>query len=282
LSESPAQQSISNTEFGNGEKMKASVCIEMIYTEYPFLDRIKIAKEQGFDAIEFWNWDNKDMPAIKKTASDAGIDIATFQSNRGGTLINPTHRKDFINGIQESLDMAVEMNTKKMFILTDELGDDRSVKFQFPDLSEEQKYQSVLDGLKDIAPLANKADVTLVLEPLNNLVDHAGYWLKNSDVGFELIRKVNSPNIRLLFDIYHQQISDGNLIERLTRNLDVIGHVHVADVPGRHQPGTGEINYPVVLGKLRDAGYQQYVGLEFEPVGSSKEAAAAALKMIKG
>jgi len=262
--------------------MKASVCIEMIYTEYPFLDRIKIAKEQGFDAVEFWNWDNKDMPAIKKTAAEAGIDVATFQSNRGGTLINPTHRKDFIKGIQESLDMAVEMNTKKMFILTDELGDDRSVKFQFPDLTEAQKYQSVLDGLKEIAPMASKAGVTLVLEPLNNLVDHAGYWLKNSDVGFEMIRKVNSPNIRLLFDIYHQQISEGNLIERLTKNLDVIGHVHVADVPGRHQPGTGEINYPVVLGKLRDAGYQQYVGLEFEPIGSSKDATAAALKMIKG
>lgn len=80
--------------------MKASVCIEMNYTEYPFLDRIKVANEQGFDAVEFWNWDNKDMPAIKKTAAEAGIDVATFQSNRGGTLINPAHRKDFIKGIQ--------------------------------------------------------------------------------------------------------------------------------------------------------------------------------------
>ena len=262
--------------------MKASVCIEMIYTEYPFLDRIKIAKEQGFDAVEFWNWDNKDMPAIKKTANDVGIDIATFQSNRGGTLINPAHRKNFIAGIQESLNMAVEMGTKKMFILTDELGDDRSVKFQFPELSEEEKYQSVLDGLKEIGLLAEKANVTLMLEPLNNLVDHAGYWLKNSGVGFELIRKVNSPNIRLLFDIYHQQITEGNLIERLTRNLDAIGHVHIADVPGRHQPGTGEINYSVVLNKLREAGYKQYVGLEFEPVGPSREAAAAALELVKG
>ena len=262
--------------------MKASVCIEMIYTEYPFLDRIKIAKEQGFDAVEFWNWDNKDMPAIKKSAGSAGIEIATFQSNRGGTLINPTHRESFISGIQESLNMAINMDTKKMFILTDELGDDRSVKFQFPDLSEAEKFQSVMDGLKEIAPLAEKAGVTLVLEPLNNMVDHAGYWLKNSDVGFDMIRKVNSSNIRLLFDIYHQQISEGNIIERLTGNLDVIEHVHVADVPGRHEPGTGEINYAVVLNKLREAGYDKFVGLEFEPTGSSKEAAAAALKLIKG
>ena len=262
--------------------MKASVCIEMIYTEFPFLERIKIAAEQGFDAVEFWNWDNKDMPAIKKTAENASIEIATFQSNRGGTLINPSHRKDFISGIKESLEMANQMNTKKMFLLTDELGDDRSVKFKFPDLSEEEKYQSVLDGIKDIAPLAEAAGVTMVLEPLNNLVDHAGYWLKKSEVGFELVRKVNSTNVRLLFDIYHQQITEGNIIERLMGNLDVIGHVHVADVPGRHQPGTGELNYGNILGKLRDTGFEGFVGLEFEPTVPSKEAAAAALKLIKG
>lgn len=262
--------------------MKASVCIEMIYTEYPFLDRIKIATDQGFDAIEFWNWDNKDMEAIKKTTDELGIEIATFQSNRGGTLINPDHRKVFIAGIQESLDKAVEIGTNKMFILTDELGDDRSVKFQFPDLSNEDKYESVLDGLKEIAPIAEKAGIILVLEPLNSLVDHAGYWLKSSEVGFGLIRKVNSPNIRLLFDIYHQQISEGNIINSLTNNLDLIGHIHVADVPGRHQPGTGEINFQNVLKKLRETGYQQYVGLEFEPTTHSKEVAAAALKMIKG
>ena len=150
------------------------------------------------------------------------------------------------------------------------------------ELSEDQKGQSVLDGLKALAPLAEKAGVTLVLEPLNNLVDHAGYWLKYADVGFELVREINSPNIRLLFDIYHQQVTEGNLIQRLTSHLDLIGHVHIADVPGRHQPGSGEINYPVVLGKLREAGYTGYVGCEFEPTISSEQAAASALKLIKG
>ena len=262
--------------------MKASVCIEMIYTEVPFLERIARAAKDGFDAIEFWNWDNKDMPAIKKAADDAGISIATFQSNRGGTLINPSHRADFIFGIKESLEMAKEMECGAMFILTDELGDDRGVKFQFPELSETDKYASVIDGLCEIAPLAEKAGVMLVLEPLNNLVDHAGYWLKHAETGFEIVRKVNSPNIKLLFDIYHQQITEGNVIERLTGNLDVIGHVHVADVPGRHEPGTGELNYMVILEKLQAAGYDRYVGLEFEPTISSEIAAPAALKLIKG
>ena len=262
--------------------MKASVCIEMVYTEYSFLDRIKIAADQGFDGIEFWNWDNKDMPAIKETSKKAGIEITTFQSNRGGTMINPSQRKDFISGIKESLSMATEMDTKMMFILTDELGDDRSVKYRFDELSEEEKYIGVLECLQELAPLAEATGVTLVLEPLNNLVDHAGYWLKNSSVGFELVRKIDSPSIRLLFDIYHQQITEGNIIERLIGNLDAIGHVHVADVPGRHQPGTGELNYVNILTELNNTGYEGFVGLEFDPTISSKEAASFALKLIKG
>jgi hydroxypyruvate isomerase len=262
--------------------MKASVCIEMVYTEYPFLDRIKLAADQGFDAVEFWNWDNKDMPAIKNTVRQSGIEIAAFQSNKGGTLIKPSQRVNFISGIQESLKMANEMNAHKMFILTDELGDDRSVKYQFPELSDEEKYESVFAGLKALAPLAEMAGVTLVLEPLNSLVDHAGYWLKRSATGFDLIQKLNSPSIRLLFDIYHQQITEGNIIDNLTRNIDLIGHVHVADVPGRHQPGTGELNFRNILLKLNEAGYQGYIGLEFSPTIPSKEAASAALKLIKG
>jgi hydroxypyruvate isomerase len=262
--------------------MKASVCIEMIYTEHPFLDRIKVAAEQGFDAVEFWNWDNKDMPAIKTAAEAAGVGIATFQSNRGGTLINPEHRADFTAGIEESLAMAVEMGAEKLFILTDELGADRGVKFQFPELADEEKYQSVLDGLNAIAPRAEAAGVTLVLEPLNTLVDHAGYWLQHSAVGFDLVRKVGSPNIRLLFDCYHQQVTEGNIIERLTANLDAVGHVHVADVPGRHEPGTGELNYANILKALAATDYDGYVGLEFDPTVDSKIAAKAALDLIKG
>ena len=262
--------------------MKSSVCIEMIFTESPFLERIERAAEAGFDAIEFWNWDNKDVPAIKVAVDKAGMGIAAFQANLGGTLVHPDHRDNFVASIRKSLDKAQELNAPSMFLLTDELGEDRSVRFQFPELGEEEKYQSVLGGLRALAPLAEKAGVTLVLEPLNTRVDHPGYFLNRSSIGFELVRAVDSPHIKVLFDIYHMQVMEGNVIETLTRNLDVIHHVHVADVPGRHEPGTGELNYANIFKALREAGYDEYVGFELDPVVPSEEAVATCLALLEG
>jgi hydroxypyruvate isomerase len=262
--------------------MKSSVCIEMIFTEVPFLERIEKAAQAGFDAIEFWNWDNKDLPAIKAAVDRWGLGIASFQSNLGGTLIHPAQRDGFVAGIQKSLGKAQEMDAAALFLLTDELGDDRSVRFQYPELSDEEKYQSVLDGLKALAPLAEEAGVTLVIEPLNIHVDHPGYFLNRSSVGVDLVRAVNSSRIRLLFDIYHMQVMEGNILHTLLGNLDVIGHVHVADVPGRHQPGSGELHYGNIFRALRQAGYDRYVGFEFEPTVPSEQAAATSLALLRG
>jgi len=257
--------------------MKASACIEMIYTEYPFLERIKKAGEAGFDAIEFWSWDSKDLAAIKEAVKQAGLRVAAFGGNLRGTLINPAHREVLLSGLQQSLEKGREMNATGLFLLTDELGEDRSVRARYPELSEEVKHQSVLDGMKALAPLAEKAGVTLLLEPLNIHVDHAGFYLHHSAAAFDLVRAVGSPRIKVLFDIYHMQVMEGNVTHSLTSNLDVIGYVHVADVPGRHEPGTGELNYPNIFRALRQAGYEGYVGFEFAPTGKSDKIAAAAL-----
>ena len=262
--------------------IKSSVCIEMVYTEVPFLERIDKAARAGFDAIEFWNWDNKDLPALKAAVEEAGIGIASFQANLGGTLIHPEQRDSFVSSIAQSLEKARELGSSGLFLLTDELAEDRSVRFQYPELSAEEKYESVLEGLGLIAPLAEKAGVTLVLEPLNSQVDHVGYFLDSSATGFELVRAVDSPYIKLLYDIYHMQIMEGNIIQTLTGNQDVIGHVHVADVPGRHQPGTGELNFANIFGALRDAGYEKYVGFELDPTVPSEEAMATCLALLEG
>lgn len=262
--------------------MKASVCIEMIYTEYPFLERIKKAAQAGFAAIEFWEWKHKDMPAIAAAVEEAGVHISAFSGNLGGTLINPAHRHRLVSGLQQSLEKGREMQANGLFLLTDELDEDRSVRQRFPELSEEIKHMSVLDGLKALAPLAERAGVTLLLEPLNIHVDHAGFYLHHSAEAFDLVRAVGSPRLKVLFDIYHMQVMEGNVTHSLTSNLDVIGHVHVADVPGRHEPGTGELNYLNIFKALRSAGYQGYVGFEFAPTGQSDLIAAAALQMLRG
>jgi hydroxypyruvate isomerase len=132
--------------------------------------------------------------------------------------------------------------------------------------------------LKHVAPLFEKSGITLVLEPLNILCDHMGYYLASSYEAFEICNVVGSKNIKVLYDIYHQQITEGNLIPTIRKYFDLIGHFHVADVPGRNEPGTGEINYRNVFRAIEDLGYDKYVGLEYSPTIDTAET----LKIVFG
>ena len=140
--------------------------------------------------------------------------------------------------------------------------------------------EAVVLALRAAAPLCEAAGVTLVLEPLNVLVDHRGYFLPGSAEAFAILDEVGSPAVKLLYDVYHQQITEGNLISTITANVGKIGHVHVADVPGRHEPGTGEINYANVLRALDAAGYGGYVGLEYLPRADAAETLQAVKSLI--
>ena len=120
-------------------------------------------------------------------------------------------------------------------------------------------------GLEACLPLLEGTDMTLLVEPLNTRVDHPGYYLTSSDEAFEVVEAVGSPQVKVLFDIYHQQIMEGDLIRRIGANIDKIGHFHAAGSPGRHELYDGEIHYPAVLRAIQDSGYQGYVGLEYFP-----------------
>ena len=129
------------------------------------------------------------------------------------------------------------------------------------------QHQCLVDGLKEAAPLLEASGVTLVIEPLNELVDHPGYYLIRSDEAFEIVQKVGSQRVQVVFDIYHQQVSEGHLIHNITSNIDKIGHFHAAGTPGRHELFRGELNYPAIFEAIRATGYDGYVGLEYWPVG---------------
>jgi len=247
-----------------------SVCIEMILHELPFLDRIDAVAEIGYSAFEFWGWRTKDLEGILERKRRYGLEIATFSVDHKGKLVDYSTMDKFISGLKESLEVANKLECSTLLVTTGN---------EIPEVPRRRQHKSIVKCLRKAADLAEKADVTLALEPLNVLVDHKGYYLYSSREGFEIIKEVDSPNVKLLYDIYHQQIMEGNLIDTITRNIDLIAHFHVADVPGRHEPGTGEINYPNVFRAIDRTGYSGYVGLEFKPLTSSKEALRKVMKM---
>ncbi|WP_114576379.1 hydroxypyruvate isomerase family protein [Saliphagus sp. LR7] len=245
-----------------------SVCVEMVYDDEPFEARIGRAAEAGADAVEFWDWREKDLEAIQKAAEEAGLPIVDCTA--GGSLTDPDEADEAVETIRESIGTAEEYGIPSLIVTT---GQDQE------GLDRETQHENVVEVLSRVAGDAEEAGVTLVVEPLNTAVDHPGYFLVSSEEGFEIVEEVGSDAVKLLYDVYHQQVTEGNVIETITENVDSIGHVHVADVPGRHEPGTGELNYANVFDAIDDAGYDGYVGCEFSPTGDPDEAVAGVLDL---
>lgn len=254
-----------------GIRVKFSCCIETIYTQFPFIDRISKAAEAGFDYVEFWNWGNKDIPAIKKALADTKIKLATLQGSQGGVLVDSRDSETYIAGVRESLKLARELEAKAVFCMSDIMQEDRSVKPHQRPLTESEMFENSVKVLKVLARDAEKAGIILVIEPLNTRVDHAGYSLSHTADGVSIVKAVGSPYVRLLYDAYHMQIMEGNIIQSIRDYAQYFGHFHIADVPGRNQPGTGELNYINILKVLKQSGYDGIIGFEFFPMGKPDE-----------
>lgn len=247
-----------------------SACIEALYGDVPFVERIEKVAATGMKAFEFWGWGNKDIDAIKAAKDKCGIQVATFGADLGGALVDPSNREKLPDALKKSIETAHKLDCKRMLVTTGN---------EIEGVPREAQHQSIVDGLKVAAEMLEAEDITLSLEPLNILVNHKGYYLYTSEEGFQIVDEVGSPNVGLLYDIYHQQITEGNLIDNITGSIDKIAHFHVADVPGRHEPGTGEINYRNVFKSISEAGYESFVGLEFWPVGPDDDALKMLLEM---
>lgn len=131
----------------------------------------------------------------------------------------------------------------------------------------------------ELDDIAKESDIILNLEPLNVIVDHRGYFLRNSSMGFNILKAINSKNIKILYDIYHMQIMEDNIIRNIEENVDLIGHIHIADVSGRHEPRTGELNFSNILRALEKIGYNGYIGFEYIPLNNT-EASLESVKSI--
>jgi hydroxypyruvate isomerase len=250
-----------------------SLCIEMVCPPSDFYDRFKIAKESGFDWVEFWSWNDKDLKRITSLCKEHALSISSISGdNADFSLCDDSHLTGYIDYARASMEAAKELGCKTIVIHSNALGDGGKVVNAYSEWTDTRKMLNCVKTLNVLAPFAEKQGITCVLEPLNVSVDHAGNFLRTIAQTAEIVRAVNSPAIKILFDMYHMQIEQGNLLPTFLEYADLIAHIHIADNPGRHEPGTGEINYRYIIQGLDEAGYAGITAFELSPATTYEKA----------
>lgn len=258
--------------------LKRCACIDTLYTELPFYERFQAAKNDGFEAVEFWDWRDKDLAKIRESAQKANINISGFNGDFEYSLVDPTHKEKYLDVLCTSLDAAKKVGAFSVTIHSNGLGEGGKVIDSYDNLSHTVKLCSMYDTLLAAAKLAEEWDIKLNLEGLNITTDHEGNFLQTTQMAAEITRLINSPYLKILYDAYHMQLNEGSICDNITKYFDQIGHIHIADAPGRHEPGTGEINYANVYKLLEKLGYQNRVGYELFPATDTKTAVKAIMQ----
>lgn len=238
--------------------------LEMWWRGEPFLARIRKAAAFGYPAFEFWPWKNKDVDAVAALSQELGIEVAQFSVGSG--FNRPDRLDGFLQAVQDACAVAKKLKAKKACVVPGA---------NVPGMTEREMHDQCIAALKKAAPICEDHDLMLIMEPLNIRVDHKGQCLYRSDDAVRICREVNSTHVKINWDLYHQQITEGDLCGHLRDGFDQIGYVQFADHPGRNEPGTGEIHYNRVFKEVYDLGYRGYVGMELRPKTTELAAAIA-------
>ena len=269
----PSALSSAQPSGSNSLPFNLSVMLWTVYKDLPFEQRLEKVAEAGYQAVElvkeFENWTDADFRRGNSKKRSLGI---TFDATAGvwtGTA-DPAARDKFVADLKNFLPIAEKLECPAIIVLSGN---------RVEGLSHDAHHEACIEALKRGADLAAKQKAALLLENIDQ-EENPKYYLTSVAEGFEIIRKVNHPNVKFLYDFYHEQIAEGNLIEKLEKNIDLVGLVHIADVPGRHEPGTGEINYANIFRKLAQLKYDRYAAMEFEPAGDPVAALRSARELV--
>jgi hydroxypyruvate isomerase len=252
---------------GKTPHTKFAVNLEMWWRELPFLDRVRKAARFGYPAVEFWAWKNKDLDALAALSRELGIAVAQFTAGSG--FNRPEGHGGFLEAVKQACAVAKQVGAKKACVVPG-----GNVK----GMTEREMHDQCIAALKKAAPICEDHDLMLIVEPLNIRRDHKGQCLYRSRDAVRICREVGSSHVKINWDFYHQQITEGDLCGNLREGFDQVGYLQLADHPGRHEPGTGEIHYNRVLQEAYDLGYRGYVGLECTPKTNAVIAAIAVAK----
>lgn len=247
--------------------MKLSACIEWLFADASddFAERIRLAKAAGLDAVEFWFWSNKDIGAIETALKETGLSLSGFVAEPMIALTDPANHARFLAGLSTSMRMAQRLGAK---VLIAQAGDD------LPGRSREEQHDALVDCLRAAADVLAGSGVRLGVEPLNTLIDHKGYYLSSTREALNIVDEVGRPEIGVVYDLYHSYVMGERIEDVLKDKVAHVIHAHVADHPGRNDPGLGEIDLGKRLAWLYANGYEGAVGLEYKPEGSTAEALA--------
>jgi len=243
-----------------------------VYRDLPFAERLAKVAEAGYHAVElvgeFKDWKKQDFADARRKKRELGIE---FDGTTGvwQPLADASAREVFLKSLREFIPTMRELECTRLIMQT---GD------AVPALSRNEMHSNCIETLKRGGEIAAENNIELLVENIDP-EENPKYFLTLSAEGFEIVRSVGNPHVKFLYDLFHEQIAGGNLIAKLEKNIDLVGLVHIADVPGRHDPGTGEINYPNIFRKLGELGYSRYVAMEFMPKGETLTALRAAREM---
>lgn len=258
--------------------MKYSMCADIMFVApgengpvWPDTDGLvaamELAKANGLNAIEFFEWEGRELEKIAEKSKELGVGILACCQKNGKLWGTPDKIDEFVEGFKESVPAAKTLNCPNLIVSDD----------CYPrDAKREDVHAAMVEGLKRLAPLAEEAGITVLVEPLS------GAYFKDSTEAFGIIKEVGSKNITLLYDIFHFQLIEGNICNTVKENVDLIGHIHGAGAPMRCELTAGELNYAFILNAIKEAGYDKYFGLEFFTFQDREAKVEASAKLALG
>ncbi len=245
--------------------IKTTLMLEML--KGTIEEELELASRAGFQSVEsltqYAAWSEADIEKVKKLLRSYKMTMDTVLAQqdwkkRPVSIVDPAHRPTFLSDVRQAIAYAQKLEMQNVSVTSGLSAAGKSY---------EEQYASLTEGIKRAADLAAAAKLTLLVEPLNSLVDHPGCFLASCVDGLKLIKEINLPHVRMLFDVYHEQIMRGNVIRTLTEAAPLVSVFHIADNPGRNDPGTGELNLPNIYKAIQKTGFTGYIGMEYRPLG---------------
>lgn len=232
-----------------------------------FEEKLEIAAKAGIQSVqlvgEHTAWSDADIERVRKTLRSFRLAIDALSSvpnwsREPVSMLDPAQRGNLLKEVEKNILVARKLEVPRLLLMSGNA---------IPGRTYEEQWASLVESGKRAAEVAARHNVTLIIEPLNNKVNHKGYFLATCVEGLRLVREVDNPHLRLLFDIYHEQVQVGNVIRTIQEAAAVTEVFHVADNPGRNDPGTGELNYPNIYRAIAKTGFRGHIAMEYLPLG---------------